>query len=540
MSLSLKSKLILAGVTASAFTAGIGLLSSAKTRAVYEKNHSGYLNWVVPLKSFALGLSDVATMRGNLVAPLLGHLPVERIEALSADSESRIVRLKKMIQDEEASERSKSRSGRDEAAGARTLHAALDAFYMASRQGFQAEVAAARAGHLERSSDAVSSALHAAEAAQSALGELAITEDEILGDMSQDALALYQRSVTETLVMVALALLAMVGGAVWFASRLSQQLGAGVGALRSNAGQLREAAGQVSSASQALAGGSSQQAAALEESSAALEEMASTMRKTAEHALSAKTIADEVRAAAEEGAGNMAELSTAMDGIKASSDEIGKIIKTIDEIAFQTNMLALNAAVEAARAGEAGMGFAVVADEVRNLAQRSAQAAKETASKIEESIRRSQTGVESTHRAKETLEEIVQRSRKANEVATEIATASREQAAGIEQANMSVSRIDGITQKNAAVAEEVAAASEELTAQSATLEQVVHAVNAVLTGQGELEALAGGGAPPRRRLKRKPGATALKKVAPSSRHDQAAANDQIPLEGDDTFQDFAA
>ena len=539
MSLSLKSKLILASLIAAAFAAGEGLMSSAKTRAVYDKNHSGYLNWVVPLKGFALGLSDVATMRGNLVSPLLGHLPVERIEALSADSESRIVRLKKMMQDYDGTSLGRSRSGRDEAAGGRALRAALDVFYIASRQGFQAEIAGSRAGHLERASDAVASALHAAEATQSALGELAITEDEILGDMSQDALALYQHSMVETLVMVALALLVMVGGAVWFASRLSHQLSSGVGALRSNAGQLREAAGQVSSASQALAGGSSQQAAALEESSAALEEMASTMRKTAEHALSAKTIADEVRTAAEEGAGNMAELSMAMDGIKASSDEIGKIIKVIDEIAFQTNMLALNAAVEAARAGEAGMGFAVVADEVRNLAQRSAQAAKETASKIEESIRRSQTGVESTHRAKETLEEIVQRSRKANEVATEIATASREQAAGIEQANMSVSRIDGITQKNAAVAEEVAAASEELTAQSATLEQVVHTVNALVTGQAVLATHAASGAAAHR-LKRKPGATALKKVAPSSLHDQAAANDQIALEGDDSFQDFAA
>jgi methyl-accepting chemotaxis protein len=157
----------------------------------------------------------------------------------------------------------------------------------------------------------------------------------------------------------------------------------------------------VSAASQALASGSSQQAASLEESSAALEEMASTTRKNAENSASAQRIAEQMRGTAEAGAKDMEQLSSSMDDIKASSDEIAKIIKVIDEIAFQTNMLALNAAVEAARAGEAGMGFAVVADEVRNLAQRSAQAAKDTAGKIEESIRRSEAGVASTRRARE-------------------------------------------------------------------------------------------------------------------------------------------
>ena len=157
--------------------------------------------------------------------------------------------------------------------------------------------------------------------------------------------------------------------------------------------KLSAAAGQVSSASQSLAEGASEQAASLEETSSSLEEMSSMTKRNAENAQKANELAKQARAAADTGVGDMQAMNAAMDAIKASSDDIAKIIKTIDEIAFQTNILALNAAVEAARAGEAGMGFAVVADEVRNLAQRSAQAAKETAAKIEGAVSKTAQGV---------------------------------------------------------------------------------------------------------------------------------------------------
>src|SRR5208337_2106308 len=140
------------------------------------------------------------------------------------------------------------------------------------------------------------------------------------------------------------------------------------------------------------------------------------------------------------------EMTDAMKEVKAASDDIAKIIKTIDEIAFQTNILALNAAVEAARAGEAGMGFAVVADEVRNLAQRSAQAAKETANKIENSIQKSQRGAQISEKVTASLQQIVVKARQVDELVAGIATASNEQTQGIAQINTAVSQMDKVAQ----------------------------------------------------------------------------------------------
>ena len=171
-----------------------------------------------------------------------------------------------------------------------------------------------------------------------------------------------------------------------------------------------------------------------------------------------------------------------MDAIKGASDDISKIIKTIDEIAFQTNILALNAAVEAARAGEAGMGFAVVAEEVRNLAQRSAQSAKETAGKIEDSVKKSEHGVQICGKVAQSLSAIVGKARQVDTLVAEIAQASKEQTQGIEQVNTAVSQMDKVTQSNAGNAEETAAAAEELSAQSVVLQDSVATLLALVDG----------------------------------------------------------
>ena len=255
---------------------------------------------------------------------------------------------------------------------------------------------------------------------------------------------------------------------------ITRPIGAIATRLASESAQTNAAAHQVSQVSQSIADGASQQASAIEESSSALHEMASMTTRNSENAQVAKTLAKEARGTADAGAREMQEMKAAMSAIKASSTEISKIIKTIDEIAFQTNILALNAAVEAARAGEAGAGFAVVADEVRTLAQRCAQAAHETSDKISDSAAKSEQGVAISVKMGDNLTAIVERIRKLDEMIAGIAQASHEQSDGIGQLNNTMAGMDKITQSNAALAQQSAASSDELKAQA---EQVQSAVS---------------------------------------------------------------
>ena len=253
--------------------------------------------------------------------------------------------------------------------------------------------------------------------------------------------------------------------------------------LSTTSDQAVSASRQVSAASQSLAEGASQQAAALQETSSSLEEMSSMTKRNAESANQAKELTRQTRQAADVGAHDMAAMNSAMEALRLASGDIAKIIKTIDEIAFQTNILALNAAVEAARAGEAGLGFAVVAEEVRHLAQRSAQAAKETAAKIEGAIARTEQGVQISSKVALGLQEIVTKVRTVDDLVAEVAAASAEQSQGIDQVNAAVSQMDKITQANAANAEESAGAAAQLTAQAQSLQESVGDLLGLVGGQ---------------------------------------------------------
>lgn len=243
--------------------------------------------------------------------------------------------------------------------------------------------------------------------------------------------------------------------------------------LSEGAEQVSSASGQVSASSQSLAQGASQQAASLQQTSASSEEMAAMTRKNAENSQHAAEFMNAMSQRVVEANRTLAEMMTSMREIGASSGKISKIIKVIDEIAFQTNILALNAAVEAARAGEAGMGFAVVAEEVRNLAQRSAQAAKDTTSLIEESILRSGEGSKKLGEVAGSIQAITDGAAKVKTLVDEVDASSREQAQGIEQISRTVAEMDQVTQRTAANAEQGASASEQLNAQSKSLMAVV-------------------------------------------------------------------
>jgi methyl-accepting chemotaxis protein len=237
-----------------------------------------------------------------------------------------------------------------------------------------------------------------------------------------------------------------------------------VDAVDATAAQTTAAARQLLDAGRAVAAGCGAQGSSVTETGAALEEMSAMIRSTADNAAQAKDLAAEARSAAEAGALTMAEMNGAMRAIETSSGEVAKIVKHIDEIAFQTNILALNAAVEAARAGDAGAGFAVVADEVRSLAQRSAAAARETAEKIDAAIASSQQGSASCGRVAKSLGEIAAKVTAADGLVAEIATAAREQAQGIREIGIAVARIDASTQETSATAERAATAAADLAA----------------------------------------------------------------------------
>ena len=250
--------------------------------------------------------------------------------------------------------------------------------------------------------------------------------------------------------------------------------------------QVTSSSEQLAGSAQRLAGDASEQAATLEETSANVEEIASNTRSNAESALEAQNLSERANQDVTDVSGAMSSMNEVIERVQASANETANIIKIIDEIAFQTNLLALNAAVEAARAGEAGKGFAVVAEEVRNLAMRSAEAAKNTSSLIDESVKSSQDSAEITSRVGDTFKSIVGSISKTNSLVSEIAKSSGEQAKGVEQINKAMSQLDTVTQQNASNADECSRESATLNQQSTEMNDVVYRLAALVGGKIDL------------------------------------------------------
>jgi methyl-accepting chemotaxis protein len=423
--------------------------------------------------------------------------------------------------------------------------------HSAADRDSMAQILAAREAYVKLRSEVVKAnrQLDAVEAGKLAMGELRVRYNTYIDAISsfadsnlvksEEAGRVLDATATNSKTLIASGVAAAITlgllAAFLITRLISQNLRLVAGQLGDGSAQVASAAGQVSATSQSLAAGASEQAASLEETSASLVEISSMTKRNAQSADETKTLANQTRHAAETGSTDMQSMSVAMDAIKSSSDNIAKIIKTIDEIAFQTNLLALNAAVEAARAGEAGAGFAVVAEEVRSLAQRSAQAAKETAAKIEDSIVKSETGVRLSGKVAASLTEITEKARKVDLLVAEIAQASQEQSQGINQVLAAVGNMDKVTQSNAANAEEGAAAAEELNAQAQMMNEAVASLQQLVDGHGATKAARQTATPPAKKLAAsRPETPKLNRSQPTTIH--ASADAAKAASADDFFR----
>jgi methyl-accepting chemotaxis protein len=255
--------------------------------------------------------------------------------------------------------------------------------------------------------------------------------------------------------------------------RMQQSLVHAIGQIRDGAGEITQAAHEIAAGNANLSSRTEQQAASISETASSMEELTATVQQNADNARQASQLARNASETAERGGSVVGEVVETMQEISTSSSKIVDIISVIEGIAFQTNILALNAAVEAARAGEEGRGFAVVAGEVRTLAQRSAAAAKEIKSLIEESVGKIETGSQLVTRAGTTIADVVVAVRQVNDIMGEISAASEEQSSGIGQVNQAIANMDETTQRNAVLVEQASASADVLMAQTAKLEQAI-------------------------------------------------------------------
>jgi methyl-accepting chemotaxis protein len=346
------------------------------------------------------------------------------------------------------------------------------------------------------------------------------------------------RELRNVLALAALLLLAVSAAlTLLFARRVADPVARAADEIHEAASQIASASSQVASSSQHLAEGASEQASSLEETSASMEEMSSMTKQNADNSQSANSLMGCTKGAVTKAEGSMQELVNSMDAIRKASEETGKIIKTIDEIAFQTNLLALNAAVEAARAGEAGAGFAVVASEVRNLALRAAESAKMTATLIETTTARVREGTSLVGKTNDAFAELNRNAEKVSGLVAEIAAASQEQARGIDQVGSAIVEMDKVVQQTAANAEESASASEELNAQAGQMQAVADTLMRIVNGSAN-------GTAPRETDPSAPspgsksGAAARRLSSLVGLGNRKKAEEVIPMERDGNFKDF--
>jgi len=455
----------------------IGMLILLGATALIGLNEIGKTVNAVAVDSLA-GLSACSKLEGDLLEydVMTLHHVASKDTAEMAALEAEMASLKQKAVADELEVQSAITS-EEERQMNRSVGPSLNGFFHA----WAGVLELSRAGQTEAAQQRFAATVTPAfQAARTAI--VAETEYNRAGGIKNTAEALKTgaRIKAMTWTVVAIAVIVGIGMVLMLVRSVNRALESAVSELVSGAQQVAAAAAQVASSSQSLSQGASEQAASLEETSATGEQISSMARRNAEHSQEASGKMSEAETVIQDANHRLGEMLVSMDKINTSSDKISKIIKVIDEIAFQTNILALNAAVEAARAGESGMGFAVVADEVRNLAQRCKQAAGNTAAMIEESIAYSTEGKQRVDEVAAGIRGITDASTTVARLVDDIRRGSEEQARGIEQVSRAVTQMQGVTQTNAASAEQSAAASEELNAQADGLRGVITRLTAMV------------------------------------------------------------
>jgi methyl-accepting chemotaxis protein len=347
---------------------------------------------------------------------------------------------------------------------------------------------ACRAGQLKQVLQFAPEVQRFTNMSEEALNNIKSDERRLLKESQARAVSISSRSLYAS-ILTGLMLLVVSAFVVVLIRRTTNALETVASQLSAGADQVTAAAQQVSIASQSLAQGSSEHAASLQETSAVSTEISATSQSNSEKSRAVADLLAASQVKVNRTNQSLQESVFAMDEINTQSEKVSKILKTIDEIAFQTNILALNAAIEAARAGEAGMGFAVVAEEVRRLAQRCASAARDTETLIGESIAKSLKGKVKIDQVADAIRAITEDSSKVKTLADDVDAASQDQARAIEQIGKAIAQMEQVTQTSAATSEESAAAAEELNAFAATMRDIVRGLTALVGDSRRLHAV---------------------------------------------------
>jgi methyl-accepting chemotaxis protein len=410
-----------------------------------------------------LALIGRATQAQSAVQKIVRERDPDKLEAILAERDRVVLECRTIV----------DKSGLDTGPLGKSVTAMFAAGDKAKDAAMVGDYAAAQMELLENASPAFEAVLGAITDAEDVHGKAGTAS-------SAAQLAKDQQMGMGVTVGAFVSILLLVGVAIVILHRIQQELMASVGELDESASQMASASNQVSDSSQALASGASEQAASLEQSSASSEELKAMTEQNAVNARAVTGLMAETAGVVGEANKKLGQMVVSMKSIEESSGKVGRIIKVIDEIAFQTNILALNAAVEAARAGTLGQGFAVVADEVRSLAQRSAQAANDTTSLIQESIASSRDGSLRLREVAQVIERVTKQAEQARLLAEEVNTGSEQQAQGIKQLATTLNQMQSITQQTAASAEESASAAEESSAQSESMRGIVQRLGALV------------------------------------------------------------